>query len=92
MFSDSHKSSDAGGAEPGAIRSRRAIRTAHWMFDRGLIGLSDDLEVLVSRQVNDPASVWGLVNETRRAAAPANPAHRPHPSYLRWHREHCFKR
>ncbi|MBV8686166.1 MAG: hypothetical protein JOZ90_16445 [Alphaproteobacteria bacterium] len=62
------------------------------MFDRGLIGLSDDLEVLVSRQVNDPASVWGLVNETRRAAAPANPAHRPHPSYLRWHREHCFKR
>ncbi len=25
--------------------------TAHWMFDRGLISLSDDLEILVSRQV-----------------------------------------
>jgi putative restriction endonuclease len=65
--------------------------TAHWMFDRGLISLSDDLEVLVSRQVNDAESVWGLVNKTRRAAVPANPAHRPHPSYLAWHREWCFK-
>ena len=66
--------------------------TAHWMFDRGLISLGDDLEVLVSRQVNDVDSVWSLVNKTRRAAVPANPAHRPHPSYLGWHREQCFKR
>ena len=66
--------------------------TAHWMFDRGLISLGDDLEVLVSRQVNDAESVWGLVNRTKRAAVPPNPAHRPHPSYLGWHREHCFKR
>lgn len=65
--------------------------TAHWMFDRGLISLSDDLEVLVSRQVNDVESVWKLVNAERRAAVPGNPAHRPHPSYLAWHREHCFK-
>ncbi|HEY0311622.1 MAG TPA: HNH endonuclease [Allosphingosinicella sp.] len=65
--------------------------TAHWMFDRGLISLFDDLEVLVSRQVNDAESVWGLVNKTRRAAVPANPAHRPHPAYLAWHRAHCFK-
>ena len=66
--------------------------TAHWMFDRGLITLSDDLEVKVSRQVNDVDSVWKLVNPTRRAAVPANSAHRPHPSYLAWHREHCFKK
>ena len=65
--------------------------TVHWMFDRGLISLSDDLEVLVSRQVNDVDSVWGLVNKSRRAAVPSNPAHRPHQSYLAWHREHCFK-
>jgi putative restriction endonuclease len=26
--------------------------TAHWMFDRGLISLADDLKILVSRQVN----------------------------------------
>lgn len=65
--------------------------TAHWMFDRGLISLSDDLDVLVSRHVNDIDSVWSLVNKTRRAAIPAIPVHRPHPSYLAWHREHCFK-
>ena len=65
--------------------------TAHWMFDRGLISLGDDLEVLVSRQVNDVESVWGLVNKTRRATVPSNPAHRPHRSYLAWHRERCFK-
>jgi len=65
--------------------------TAHWMFDRGLISLTDDLDVLVSRQVNDPVSVWSLVNKTKRASVPLNPAWRPHPIYLRWHRERCFK-
>ena len=65
--------------------------TAHWMFDRGLISLGDDLEVLVSRQVNDAESVWALVNKSRRAAAPGNPAYRPHPAYLEWHRDHRFK-
>lgn len=65
--------------------------TAHWMFDRGLISLSDDLQVLVSRQVNDIGSVWNLVNKSKRATVPNNPTYRPHPSYLAWHREHCFK-
>jgi putative restriction endonuclease len=65
--------------------------TVHWMFDRGLISLSDDLDVLVSRQVNDVDSVWSLINKSRRATAPSNPAHRPHPSYLAWHREFCLK-
>lgn len=65
--------------------------TVHWMFDRGLISLSDELDVLVSRQVNDIDSVWSLVSKSRRAAVPASPAHRPHPSYLAWHREHCFR-
>lgn len=65
--------------------------TAHWMFDRGLISLSDDLGVLVSRQVNDAEGVWGLVNKSKRANSPRNPAQRPHPNYLAWHRENCFK-
>ncbi|HEY5710555.1 MAG TPA: HNH endonuclease [Allosphingosinicella sp.] len=65
--------------------------TAHWMFDRGLISLSDELEVLVSRQVNDVESVWNLVNRSRRANPPGNAAHRPHPTYLAWHRENSFK-
>lgn len=34
------------------------------MFDRGLIGLSDDLDILVSRQANDPGSIQGLLTFT----------------------------
>ena len=64
---------------------------AHWMFDRGLISLSDDLEILISRQVNDLESVQGFVNKTRRALPPRRPLERPHPHFLQWHREHCFK-
>jgi putative restriction endonuclease len=65
--------------------------TAHWMFDRGLIALSDDLEILVSRHVNDPASVRGLINKTGRAIVPSRPYQRPYPHFLQWHRESCFK-
>jgi len=65
--------------------------TAHWMFDRGLISLTDDLEVLVSRQANDPENIYGLINKTGRAIAPSRLSERPHPHFLRWHRENCFK-
>jgi putative restriction endonuclease len=65
--------------------------TAHWMFDRGLIGLSDDLEIMVSRQANDANGIRSFVNKTGRAFAPINARERPHPHFLRWHRENCFK-
>lgn len=65
--------------------------TAHWMFDRGLITLSDDLDILVSRQANDPDSIHALINRTGRAIAPSRAFQRPHPRFLRWHRENCFK-
>jgi putative restriction endonuclease len=65
--------------------------TAHWMFDRGLITLADDLEILVSRQVNDPDGVRALINKSGRAIAPSRPSDRPHPHFLKWHRDHCFK-
>jgi putative restriction endonuclease len=65
--------------------------TAHWMFDRGLISLADDLEILVSRQVNDPDSVRALINKSGRAIEPRRASDRPHPHFLQWHRDHCFK-
>lgn len=65
--------------------------TAHWMFDRGLIGLSDDLQILVSRHVNDPDSVRTLINRSGRAYEPSRTSDRPHPHFLQWHRENCFK-
>lgn len=78
---------------PDTVQNGLALSgTVHWMFDRGLISLSDELDILVSRQVNDADSVWSLVNKTRRALAPVRPADRPHPHFLAWHREQCFKR
>ncbi|MDK4717764.1 HNH endonuclease [Rhizobium sp. CNPSo 3968] len=65
--------------------------TAHWMFDRGLISLSDDLDILISRQANDPESIRGLISKTGRAIVPLRVSARPHPHFLRWHRENCFK-
>ncbi len=65
--------------------------TAHWMFDRGLISLSDDLDILVSRHANDVEGIRAFVNRSGRAFAPTRPAERPHPHFLNWHRETCFK-
>ena len=65
--------------------------TAHWMFDRGLISVADDREILISRQVNDIAGVRAMINKTGRILPPARAVDQPHPHFLRWHRENCFK-
>ena len=65
--------------------------TAHWMFDRGLISFTDELEIIVSRHVNDRDGVQSLINKTGHLIAPLAGRDRPHPAFLGWHREHCFK-
>jgi putative restriction endonuclease len=65
--------------------------TAHWMFDRGLIGLADDLKILVSRHTNDPDGIRSIINKSGRALEPRRLSDRPHPHFLKWHREYCFK-
>ena len=61
--------------------------TVHWMFDRGLVGLNDGGDILLSRRINDLASAERLIHADRRARLPANENARPHPRYLAWHRE-----
>lgn len=63
--------------------------TIHWMFDRGLISLSDAGDILLSRGINDRESVERLIFPDRKARLPAG-AHRPHPRYLHWHRTERF--
>ena len=65
--------------------------TAHWMFDRWLISLSDDLEILISRQTNDPDGVRAFINSSGHAFPPKRSFERPHPHFLQWHRINCFK-
>lgn len=62
--------------------------TAHWMFDRGLISLSDDLEILISRKTNDLEGVRAFINRDGHARPPSRPFQRPHPHFLKWHRAH----
>lgn len=66
--------------------------TTHWMFDRGLLSIADDLEILVSRQVNDQEGVRAMINGTGRALTPSRLSERPHPRFLQWHRDYRFKR
>jgi putative restriction endonuclease len=65
--------------------------TAHWMFDRGLVGLSGDLTVLVSRQANDAEAIRSMINPTGALLVPPRSSDRPRPEFVAWHREHCFK-
>ena len=77
---------------PDSLRNGIALSgTAHWMFDRGMISLADDLTILVSRQVNDQEGVRAMVNRSGLAIVPERVAQRPHPQFLKWHRDNCFK-
>lgn len=65
--------------------------TAHWMFDRGLITVMDNLEIVISRHVNDRDGAESLINSTGRLIGPSQERDRPHPMFLEWHRQNCFK-
>lgn len=74
---------------PDDVRNGIALSgTVHWMFDRGLIGLTDTGDILISRKVNDVSQVASLIKSDRKATLPVRPEQRPHPAFLRWHRDH----
>ena len=61
--------------------------TAHWMFDRGLLSLDNDLRFLISPKVNDRDGVAALLNKVGKAMVPQRLAERPRPEFLAWHRK-----
>jgi putative restriction endonuclease len=80
---------EAGG--PDVVSNGIALSgTVHWMFDRGLISLSDDGDILLSRKINDLESVEKLILKSKKARLPLSLTSRPHPRYLSWHRTECF--
>ena len=77
-----------GDGGPDAVNNGIALSgTVHWMFDRGLIGMSDGGDILLSSKINDRESVEKMIYPDRRARWPSAPAHRPHAQFLAWHRE-----
>jgi putative restriction endonuclease len=79
----------AGGSD--SVRNGLALSgTIHWMFDRGLVAVDDDLSILVAA-ARLPDAVTRLLREDRKISVPAKPETRPHPVHLRYHRENIFK-
>jgi putative restriction endonuclease len=73
---------------PDSIRNGLALSgTAHWMFDRGLIGIADNHEIIIHRKVNDRGGVEAILNPTGKIITPLRDADHPHPQFLNWHRE-----
>jgi putative restriction endonuclease len=64
--------------------------TLHWMFDRGLLSVADDLTILVSRNKVPGDVVDRLIVPGGRLTLPADPRNWPNPKNLRWHRENVF--
>jgi putative restriction endonuclease len=77
---------------PDSVRNGLALcGTVDWMFDRGLLSLDDDYTVLAAKdRVPDP--VRRLIYADGRLRFPSRPEFRPHPQFLRFHRENVFKR
>jgi putative restriction endonuclease len=76
---------------PDTVRNGLALmKSLHWAFDRGLVALADDGRILtVERGLEEP--VRHLLAADGRAILPRHADERPHPAFLRWHREHVFK-
>jgi putative restriction endonuclease len=74
-----------------SVRNGLALSgTVHWMFDRGLVSIDDDLTILIATG-RLPNTVTRLLREDRKIAAPNRPDISPHPAHLRYHRENIFK-
>ena len=66
--------------------------TVHWMFDRGLLSIGDNHEILVSRKVNDIESLDRLLYPSRKLRLPESASDSPARTFLEWHRAHVFER
>lgn len=77
---------------PDSIRNGLALTgTLHWLFDRGLLAVGEDHQILVSPQ-GVPDDLLRLLPPDRKLILPGAPEQRPHPVFLGWHRENVFKK
>jgi putative restriction endonuclease len=78
-------------AGPDSPRNGMALsRTVHWMFDRGVISMEDDGRILMAKKLI-PEPMLRALNPEGLARLPSNRLLRPHPQFLRFHRETVFK-
>ncbi len=65
-------------------------RTVHWLFDRGIVSISDKGEILVAKGLL-PDPIRRMLNPDGLILRPLDSTLRPHPHFLRYHRENIFK-
>jgi len=76
---------------PDSMRNGIALsRSMHWMFDRGLISVTDDYNILIVGSLV-PEPMQRLLNPDGKILLPAERRLYPHPQFLHYHREHIFK-
>ena len=95
VTSEGHTAVDAAHIVPWSVSRNDDIRNGmalcklcHWGFDEGLMGVSDDYSVIISRQVAQTHNTAGaLLNLTdRNILGPKDRALWPHQVHLGWHR------
>ena len=76
---------------PDSMRNGIALsRSIHWMFDRGLLSLTDGYEILMVKELI-PDPVKRLLNPNGKILLPSDRRLYPHPQFLQYHREQIFK-
>jgi putative restriction endonuclease len=76
---------------PDTVRNGIALTgTVHWLFDRGLMSFDDNYNVLLSPS-GIPDDLDKVIRSERTLLLPEQPEWRPHATYLKWHRDNCFK-
>lgn len=80
-------------ADDGPDSPRNGIalsRTIHWLFDRGILSLEDDGHILMAHELV-PDQVNQMVNPDHQIILPSDARNRPHPLFLRYHRENVYR-
>jgi len=76
---------------PDSTRNGLALSgTVHWMFDRGLISIGDDYQILVARN-HVPDDAVRLLNQSGLIHLPEDQTLHPNALYLKFHRDVVFK-
>lgn len=73
-----------------SVRNGLALTgTVHWLFDKGVIAINDDMKILVAEDYL-PTKLLGLINEDRTLNLPEDSTKWPHPAFLAHHRTTYF--
>jgi putative restriction endonuclease len=76
---------------PDSVRNGIALSgTVHWMFDKGLISVDENFDILIAKD-RVPSTFDRLLAGNRKLILPNRPDLYPHQKFLDYHRREIFK-